>query len=102
MKTLLCTLALVISAPIFAQSVFVNPTIFNFGNMVQVQINNNTDSNLNCRGPVYMNTQLGRMETNFFFEYIRRGSFAMRTFNLMSIGDRVTFTNHFIQCSKAQ
>lgn len=101
MKTLLCTLALVISAPVFAQSVFVNPIIFNFGNMVQVQINNNTDSNINCSGPVQMNSQFGRMETNYFSEYIRKNSFALRSFYLMSPNDRVTFSNHFINCSKA-
>lgn len=101
MKTLITTLALCISFSAFSQSVYVNPVIFNMGNSAQVQIHNNTDSNIDCSGPVYLHTQKGGMEYNQYFEYIRKGSFSMRTYYLRNFQDRVSFTTHSIFCRKA-
>lgn len=101
MKTLITTLALFVSTSVFAQSVYVHPVIFNMGNSAQVQIQNNTDSNIDCSGPVYLHTQKGGMEYNHYFEFIRKGSFSMRTYYLRNFQDRLSFTTHSIYCRKA-
>lgn len=101
MKTLLMIFGLMMTVSVFSQTVYVNPTVFNFGNLVQVQIRNNTQDNISCSGTVIMQTQLGRTETGYYYDNIPRNSFSMKSFYLMSIGDRISFVNQFIRCSKA-
>ena len=101
MKTLITTLALFASFSSLAQSVYVYPTVFNMGNSAQVQIHNTTDSNIDCSGPVYLHTQKGGMEYNFYMDFIRKGSFSMRTFYIRNFQDRISFVNHSIFCRKA-
>lgn len=94
-------LALTSSFAALAQ-VNVNPNVINFGNMVQVQIHNSTDHNVSCSGSVYMHTQLGATETGYYFDQIRKGSFSMRTFQLMNsnMNNRITYASHSIFCNK--
>lgn len=101
MKTILFVLALTCSTASFSQAVFVHPTIFNFGTSIQVQINNNTPDNISCSGTIQAHTQLGRSETFFYNDNIRSRSFSSRSYQLMSIGDRITTTFDFIRCYKA-
>ncbi len=100
MKTFLLAMASVVSFSATAQ-VYVHPTIFNFGNSVQVQIHNTTQDDISCSGSVQMHTQQNRMETGYYFEQIRKGSFSMRTFYLMNMNDRVNYASHSIYCRKA-
>lgn len=100
MKTILFVLALTCSAASMAQTVFVRPTIFNFGTSIQVQINNNTNDNISCSGTIQAHTMLGRSETFFYNDNIRSRSFSSRSYSLMSIGDRITNTFDFIRCYK--
>ena len=102
MKNILLGLGLIISVPSFAQSVMVNPVVLNFGNSIQVQVTNTTDSLINCTGSIMMNTQLGRTETAYYADYIQKGSMSYRMFYLTNFSDRVTYTSQFITCSKAQ
>ena len=99
MKTFILIMASVVSFSASAQ-VYVYPTIFNFGNSVQVQINNTTQDNLNCSGSVQMHTQQGKMETGYYFDQIRKGSFSMRSFYLMNMNDRINYASHSIFCHK--
>lgn len=101
MKTILFVLALSCSQVSYAQSVMVNPTIFNFGSSIQVQINNNNDFNISCSGTVQAHTMLGRSETFFYNDNIRSRSFSFRSYNLMNMSDRITTTFDFIRCYKA-
>lgn len=100
MKTILFALALTCSTASFAQAVFLRPTIFNFGNSIQVQINNNTEHNVSCSGTIQAHTMLGRSETFFYNDMIRSRSFSYRTFYVMAAGDRITNTFDFIRCTK--
>ena len=100
MKTILFVLALTSAQVSFAQAVMVNPTIFNFGSSIQVQINNSTEFNISCSGTVQAHTQLGRSETFFYNDNIRSRSFSSRSFMLMSMNDRITNTFDFIRCYK--
>jgi hypothetical protein len=102
MKTILFALCLSAASASFAQTVFVNPVIFNFGNSLQVQINNNTADNLSCSGTVQAMTTLGRSQTFFYSDFIRSRSFSYRTFWLSGMGDRITNTFDLIRCSKAK
>lgn len=99
MKTFLLAMAFATSFAASAQ-VYVYPTIFNFGNSVQVQIHNTTKEDISCSGTVYMNTQLGRMETGYYFDQIRKGSMSMRTFYpmMMDARDRISYAHHSIYC----
>lgn len=100
MKAFILAATLLSSVAVSAQAVFVHPTIFNFGNQAQVQIHNTTQDDINCSGTVYMHTNTGRMETGYYFDYIMKGSFSMRSFYLMNFNERITFTNHSIFCNK--
>jgi hypothetical protein len=103
MKIFIFIIVLATSFGAVAQ-VYVNPQIINLGQSAQVQIFNTTDTDINCSGSVYMHTRLGRMETGYYFDQIRKGSFSMRTFYLMytSTGpnDQISFTSHSIYCNK--
>lgn len=101
MKSILLVAAFLLSLPVLAQSVYLNPTLFVNGNSVMVQINNHTDSNVNCSGTVMMQTYLGRTETGFYSSFIPKKSFSTRSVYLYSMSDRITFANHFINCYKA-
>ena len=101
MKTILFVLALSCSQVSYAQSVMVNPTIFNFGSSIQVQINNNTNYNINCSGTIQAHTQMGRSQTFFYSGYIRSRSFSSRSYYNSSVFDRITTTFDFITCYKA-
>lgn len=100
MKTILFALALTCSSATFAQAVYVRPTIFNFGNSIQVQVNNNTEFNIHCSGTVQAHTMLGRSETFFYNDMIRSRSFSSRNFMSMNMGDRITSTFDFIHCNR--
>lgn len=100
MKTILLALGLSFASHTMAQAVYVNPIILNFGYQAQVQINNSTSNNLNCSGTVNMHTQLGRVETGFYSAYIPKNSMSVRSLYLTNFNDRITFTNHFINCYK--
>ena len=102
MKTILFALCLSATSASFAQAVYIQPTIFNFGTSVQVQINNNTKDNISCSGTVQAATMLGHSETFFYNDYIRANSFSFRSYSLMSSGDRITYTHNFIRCYKAK
>jgi hypothetical protein len=103
MKTFLFLLAFTTSFGASAQ-VYVNPQIINLGHSVQVQIYNTTETDINCSGSVYMHTRLGRMETGYYFDQVRKGFFSMRTFYLMSTNpsstNQIAFTSHSIYCNK--
>jgi hypothetical protein len=100
MKTILFVLALTTAQTSFAQAVMVNPTIYNFGSAIRVEINNNTEFNISCSGTVQAYTQLGRSETFFYNDNIRSRSFSSRTFWLMNRNVRITNTFDFIRCYK--
>jgi hypothetical protein len=102
MKTILFVLAVTCSQISYAQSVMINPTIFNFGSSIQVQVNNLYDFNISCSGTVQAQTMLGRSETFYYNDYIRSRSFSYRSYNLMNMSDRITNTFPFIRCYKAQ
>jgi len=97
MKTLLLVVAALISFGVSAQ-VYVNPVIYNFGNSAQVQIHNNTEFDLSCSGTVNMNTQLGQIQTDYYSDQIRKGSFSIRSFYLMNMNDRINSVFHSIFC----
>ncbi len=101
MKNFILALAITSSFAAFAQ-VNVNPNVINFGNMVQVQIHNTTDSNVSCSGSIYMHTMQGGTETGYYFDQIQKGSFSMRSFYLMNtnMNNRINFVNHSIFCNK--
>ncbi|MBA2403662.1 MAG: hypothetical protein H0V66_02740 [Bdellovibrionales bacterium] len=99
MKTFLLALTLATSLSAAAQ-VSVYPTIFNFGNSAQVQIHNTTEDDISCSGTVYMHTQLGRMETGYYFDRVYKGSFSMRSFYIMDMNDRISYSSHSIFCHK--
>lgn len=101
MKTLIATLALAASFSASAQMVNVYPHVYNFGNMAQVQINNNTEFNITCDGWVYMQTNMGRMENNYYFDHISKGMMSMRSFRLMNFQEQIRFVHHSINCRKA-
>ncbi len=101
MKTFLLVAAFVTSFGASAQ-VYVNPTIFNFGNSVQVQIYNTNDFDISCSGSVNMYTQQNRMESGYYFDQVRKGSMSMRSFYLMNMNDRVNYTSHSIFCQKVR
>jgi hypothetical protein len=100
MKAFILASTLLTALTVCAQSVFVHPTIINFGNQAQVQIHNTTQDDINCSGTVYMHTSTGRMETGYYFDYIMKGRLSMRSFYLMNFNDRISFTNHSIFCNK--
>lgn len=102
MKNLLLAFGLVISVPSFAQTVLVTPIIYNFGNSIQLQINNTTTENIYCSGTITMNTMRGQFQTEFYSDYIRAGFFSQRLYYVNDLNDRVNFTNHFITCNKAK
>ena len=101
MKTFLLVAAFVTSFGASAQ-VYVNPTIFNFGNSIQVQIYNTNDFDISCSGSVNMYTQQNRTESGYYFDQVRKGSVSLRSFYLMNMGDRVSFTSHSIFCQKVR
>lgn len=102
MKTILFALCLAGASSSFAQSVNVYPTVYNFGNSIQVQINNSTKDNIYCSGTIQAFTTLSRTETFFYNQVIRSGSFDYRTFWPMFNAGRITNTFNYIRCSKAK
>lgn len=101
MKTLIAGLFLIASLGASAQVVNVYPSVFNFGNQAQVQIFNRSEVNVDCSGWLYLNTQLGRMESHYFSARVPKGFSTMRSFYLMNFQDRITFTHNSIYCRKA-
>lgn len=72
--------------------------VINFGTSAQIQINNRSESSVNCSGPVYLNLQSGRMEVQHYFRTIRARGFDFQTVFLRSFNDRITFAHHYITC----
>ena len=101
MKTFLLVAAFAASFGASAQ-VYVNPNIFNFGNSVQVQINNTNDFDISCSGGVRIYTHQNRMDSGYYFDQIRKGSLSIRNFYLINMTDRVNYTSHSIFCQKVR
>jgi hypothetical protein len=97
MKTILFVLIAATSFGVSAQT-YVRPQVINFGNSVQVQVNNTTDHDISCTGNINMHTQSGRMEFAYYFETIRKGSFSMRHFYARNFNDRIMYTTDSIFC----
>lgn len=74
------------------------PTVFNFGNALQVQVRNTTDSDITCSGNITAYLNDGRMQSFYFFESIMKGSFASRYYSVFGVNIRIVNYNHFINC----
>ena len=101
MRTIFFAFALILSLRATAQ-VNVYPQIFNLGHSIQLQIQNTTNQNIYCTGPIYLNTQQGHMETSFYSDIIRKGGYSTRFFYLINFNDRVSFASHSIFCQKSK
>ncbi len=102
MKNTVLALGLLVSVPSFAQMVNVNPVVFNFGNSLQIQINNTTDSDINCSGTITMHTRSNYPETAFYSEFIFKGSMSVRNYYISNPQDHITYSNHFINCFESK
>jgi hypothetical protein len=100
MKAFILALTLVSSLGASAQAVFVQPMLFNFGHMVQVQIHNTSGFDVSCSGQVFMNTNSARMETAYYFDFITKNAISMRNFYLSNFQERVSFAHHSIFCQE--
>lgn len=101
MKLFILAASLLLSVPGFAQYVSVYPTVINFGNSVQVQVNNTTEDNLYCTGSIMMMTHLNRTENEYYSEYVSAGATSIRMYYLWDYSDRILYTHQFINCTKA-
>lgn len=80
------------------KSVPVWPRVYNYGNSLQVQVHNTTVTDIKCSGSVYAYLSNGRMQSFFFYEFIRAGSFASRYYSVYQMNTRITNSNHSIFC----
>lgn len=101
MKSLLLVLLVTMSSAFAFERpgdpVYIRPRIYNFGNQVQVDVWNTTNTDIECRGSVTLHGQRN-IQTEYYWETIYRGMSRTRTYWLRDFNDRVTFTNEFIQC----
>jgi hypothetical protein len=74
------------------------PRVLNFGDSVQVQLDNFTDNDVNCSGWVYMNLSSGSTAAEYVFEYVPRRSFRFRSLRPYPWGTRINFVHHSIFC----
>ncbi len=74
------------------------PRVFNFGNALQVEVQNTTDKDINCSGSVYAYLSNGQMQSFFFYEFISAGSFVSRYYSIYQMNTRITNSNHSIFC----
>lgn len=75
----------------------VRPRIWNFGNQVQVDVWNTTQTDIECRGSITIQGERN-IQTEYYWETIYRGMSRTRTFMLRDFQDRVRFVNEFINC----
>jgi hypothetical protein len=77
---------------------YIRPRIWNFSNQVQVEIWNTTDTDIECRGTISIQSERGRYQSEYYWETIYRGMSRTRNFWLRDFNDRVRFVNEFINC----
>jgi hypothetical protein len=76
----------------------IRPRIWNFSNQVQVEIWNTTETDIECRGTISIQSERGGYQSEYYWETIYRGMSRSRTFWLRDFNDRVRFVNEFINC----
>jgi hypothetical protein len=96
--TLVACLLLSMSAFASEKTVSVWPTIFNYGNALQVQVYNTTESDITCSGSINAYLNDGRMQSFYFFESVMKGSFASRYYSVFGMNIRIVNYSHFINC----
>jgi hypothetical protein len=78
-------------------AVNVRARLWNFGNQVQVEVWNNTQVDIECRGTVTITGQRS-IQSEYYWETIYRGMNNTRIYWLRDFQDRVVFSNDFINC----
>jgi hypothetical protein len=96
MKKIVFLLALVVSGSTFAQDLRIR--VSNWGNMVDLQIQNFTPRNMSCSGPVFLNTARGN-ETHFVNEFVWSRMTSFRTIYPFRFNDRIIHAHHSIRCT---
>lgn len=98
MKLIFSFLLLVTATFVQAKPQVVFPSVFTFPNQVQVNVYNNTLSDIWCTGTLFIRKQSGATQTEFYSERVYRGMNSMRHFYNRTIRDRFVFTSHTISC----
>ncbi|MGE3610624.1 MAG: hypothetical protein AB7I27_13620 [Bacteriovoracaceae bacterium] len=98
MKKFIFSVLLLTSLPSFAGMVW--PSVYNFGNRVEVRIYNTSQDDVTCSGQVNMDTNKGKRDSRFYFRRISRGMFDFESYWLSSSDsqERYVSVNHSISC----
>lgn len=78
--------------------VFITPRVWHFSNSVQVDVWNTTETDIECTGSVYIYTQDGRTQYEYYWETIYAGFSRNRTYYLRDFNDRITHASSSIRC----
>lgn len=99
MKKFFSCLLLALSFSAVAETeAIIFPHVYNYGSNVQVQIWNNTDRSVSCSGYIYMNTQQGFRDTEYYYDWISPRFSSYRSFYLRRANDRIVSVSHSIFC----
>ena len=99
MKKFILAVTLVLSGLAFAEDEApIFPQVFNYGNSVQIQITNHTDSYVTCSGPVWITTDKGATYSEHYFDSVMPRFTSYRRIQVRNFQDRIRFVNHSIFC----
>lgn len=100
MKKIILGLALIISAPAFAEKAsIVFPQVYNYGSSVEVQIWNHTDRYVTCSGSLWIRTEKGNSYSEYLFDHVMPRFSAYRSFYARDFNDRIQSVRHSIFCN---
>jgi len=98
MKLIFSFLLLVGATFAQAKPLMVFPSVFTFPNQVQVNVYNNTLSDIWCTGTLFIRKQSGMTQTEYYSERVYRGMNSFRSFYNRTMGDRFIHASHTISC----
>lgn len=99
MKKFVIALSVLFSLAAFAKPEYiVFPSVYNFGQNVQVQIWNTTDRFITCSGSLTLTLESGERENQSFFEPVSPRFSSFRTIYPRT-NSRIVFVNHSIFCN---
>ena len=98
-KTALAACLLVSSIALAQPDGVIFPQVYNFGYSVQVNVWNTTDQYVNCSGFLFMTTQNGFRDSQYYFDYVPPRFNSFKQIYVRRGDDRIISVSHSVMCN---